>query len=194
MDLTASIAPNSDQLDAEDLLSGPRDVTIVEVRQGPSSDQPVNISLEEFDRPWRPAKTVRRILVAAWGPDASTYVGHRLRLYRDPEVKFGGMAVGGIRVSHLSHIEQRMQLALTSTRGKRGMHVIEPLTEAAATPVSRALPTPDDIAGATDREVLQGMWRQFPDGHPARGAIEARVAELDATPEQPELPVDGGEA
>lgn len=194
MDLTASIAPNSDQLDAEDLLSGPRDVTIVEVRQGPSSDQPVNIFLEEFDRPWRPAKTVRRILVAAWGPDASTYTGRRLRLYRDPDVKFGGMAVGGIRVSHLSHIESRMNLALTATRGKRGMHTIEPMPEAAPLPAARALPTPDEIAAETDRDALTAMWRQFPDGHPARAAIEARVAELDATPEQPELPVDGGEA
>ncbi len=187
MDLTASIAPNSDQLDAEDLLSGPRDVTIAEVRQGPSSEQPVNIFLQEFDRPWRPAKTVRRILVAAWGPDASTYVGRRLRLYRDPDVKFGGMAVGGIRVSHLSHIDKRMQLALTATRGKRGMHVVEPMPEAAPAVVE---PTVDEVAVETDVEALKALWRAA--GPEMRARIEARVAELNAAPEQPDLPVDGG--
>jgi hypothetical protein len=181
MDMTASIAPNSDQLDAEDLLSGPRDVTIVEVRQGPSGEQPVNIFLEEFDRPWRPAKTVRRILVAAWGPDAAAYVGHRLRIYRDPEVRFGGMAVGGIRVSHLSHIEKRMQLALTSTRGKRGMHVIEPLTKAAPQPLPRGgEPTAEQVAACTDVDTLKGMWRAS--GPERREQITARVAELKAAP------------
>lgn len=127
MDLTESIAPKSDQLDAEDLLTGPRLVTIAAVREGPSKEQPVNVYLREFDRPWRPSKTVRRILVAAWGAEASAYTGRRLVIYRDPEVRFGGMAVGGIRVSHMSHIEQRFTIALASTRGKRSPHIIEPL-------------------------------------------------------------------
>lgn len=132
MDLTDSIAPKSDQLDAEDLLGGPRLVTIAAVREGPSKEQPVNIYLREFDRPWRPSKTVRRILVAAWGAEASEYTDRRLVIFRDPEVRFGGMAVGGIRVSHLSHIEQRFTVALAVTRGKRAAHVIEPLTDDAS--------------------------------------------------------------
>ncbi|NKZ93745.1 hypothetical protein GS966_28905 [Rhodococcus hoagii] len=82
-----------------------------------SAEQPVNIHLVEFPgRPFRPSKTVRRILVSAWGPDASTYVGRRMSLYRDASVRFGGQEVGGIRVSHLSHIDKRLTLALTVTR------------------------------------------------------------------------------
>jgi hypothetical protein len=50
-----------------------------------------------------------------------------MTLYRDPAVRFGGSEVGGIRVSHLSDIEKRIQVALTVTRGKRQPFIIEPL-------------------------------------------------------------------
>lgn len=182
MDLTKSIEPKSDQLNAEDLLTGPVTVTIERVTEG-SAEQPVDVHLVEFPgRPYRPSKSMRRVMVSAWGKEAAVYAGRRMTLYRDPEVTFGRDKVGGIKISHLSHIEKRMSLALTVTRGKRSPHVVEPLTEAAPQPLPRALPTPEDIAAAFDRDVLQAMWRQFPDGHPARKAIEARVAELDAAP------------
>ncbi|NKU61704.1 hypothetical protein GS891_00190 [Rhodococcus hoagii] len=49
-----------------------------------------------------------------------------MTLYRDPAVRFGGQDVGGIRVSHLSHIDKRLTLALTVTRGRRAPYVVEP--------------------------------------------------------------------
>lgn len=129
MDLTDSIAPKSDQLNAEDMLAGPRTVTITEVRKGASAEQPVDIVLAEYGpgRPFKPSKTVRRILVAAWGPEASAYAGHRMVLYRDPSVKFGGVELGGIRVSHLSHIDKPMTVSLTTTRGKRAPYKVDVL-------------------------------------------------------------------
>ena len=42
------------------------------------------------------------------------------------------MDVGGIRVSHLSHIEARLTLALTVTRGRRAPFVVDPLPDAPA--------------------------------------------------------------
>ncbi|UTN91534.1 hypothetical protein SEA_PERIWINKLE_80 [Gordonia phage Periwinkle] len=128
MDLSETIAPKSDQLNAEDLLTGPRIVTVTEVRRG-SAEQPVEIVTAEFGpgRPFKPSKTVRRILVAAWGAEASAYPGRRMMLYRDPEVRFGGSAVGGIRVSALSHIDKKLTVALTVTRGRRAPYVVEPL-------------------------------------------------------------------
>lgn len=128
MDLTDTIAPKSDQLNAEDLLTGPRIVTVTEVRRG-SAEQPVEIVTAEFGpgRPFKPSKTVRRILVAAWGKEASAYTGRRMMLYRDPEVRFGGSAVGGIRVSALSHIDKPLSISLTVTRGRRAPYVVEPL-------------------------------------------------------------------
>ena len=132
MDLSDTIVPRSDQLNAEDLLTGPRTFTVEKVTKG-SAEQPVDIHLVEFPRrPFRPSKTVRRILVAAWGPDASTYVGRRMTLYRDPAVKFGGMDVGGIRVSHLSHIDKPLSVALTVSRGKRQPYTVQPLADAVA--------------------------------------------------------------
>jgi len=127
MDLRDTIAPRSDQMNAEDLLTGPRTFTVDRVSKG-SAEQPVDIHLVEFPgRPFRPSKTVRRILVNAWGPDANAYTGRRMTLYRDPAVKFGGMDVGGIRVSHLSHIDKPVTVALTVTRGKRLPYTVQPL-------------------------------------------------------------------
>ncbi len=129
--MTDSIAPRSDQMNAEDLLSGPRTFTIREVSKGASAEQPIDVHLVEFPegRPFKPSKTVRRIMVAAWGPDASKYAGRRMTLYRDPAVKFGGMDVGGIRVSHMSHLGKPLSIALAVTKGKRAMYVVKPLGE-----------------------------------------------------------------
>lgn len=154
MDISETIVPKSDQLNAEDLLTGPRTFTVAEVKKG-SAEQPVDIHLIEFPgRPFRPSKTVRRILVNAWGPEASAYVGRRMTLYRDPNVKFGGMDVGGIRVSHLSHIDKPISVALTVSRGKRQPYTVQPLKDdagagAATTPVLPA-PASRDRAGNRD--------------------------------------------
>jgi hypothetical protein len=51
-----------------------------------------------------------------------------LRLYGDPDVKFGGQKVGGIRISHLSHIDAPVEVSLTVTRGKRAPFIVQPLT------------------------------------------------------------------
>jgi hypothetical protein len=34
-------------------------------------------------------------------------------------VQFGGIKVGGIRISHMSHIDREMEMALTVTKAKR---------------------------------------------------------------------------
>ncbi|MBT2265880.1 hypothetical protein [Rhodococcus erythropolis] len=162
MDLTESIAPRSDQLNAEDLLAGPRTVTVEKVTKG-SSEQPVNIHLVEFPgRPFRPSKTVRRILVAAWGAEASAYTGRRMALYRDPAVRFGGQDVGGIRVSHMSHISKRLTLALTVTRGKRAPYNVDPLPDGPPVITSEQA---DDIAAlianAADKSELDAISAQL---------------------------------
>lgn len=176
MDLTDTIAPTSDQLDAVDLLSGPRTFTIKGVKAG-NSEQPVQIALEEFPRVWRPGKSMRRVLVAAWGPDASQYVGRRVTLYCDPTVVFGGQAVGGTRVSHLSHIDKPVKVPLLVTRGKSAIYVVEPLTEHAA-PSTPSEPTADEIAACEDVATLREMYRR---SSPERQEqIKARVSELQA--------------
>lgn len=129
-DLRDTIVPKSDQLNADDLLAGPLVVTVESVRRG-SRDQPVNVHLT--DRlPFRPCKSMRRVLVTAWGEDGRKWAGRSMRLYCDPEVKFGGVKVGGIRISHLSHIDSELMLPLTVTRGKRAPFTVKPLENGAA--------------------------------------------------------------
>jgi hypothetical protein len=129
MNLTQSIEPNSSQINADDLLANPRTVTITGVEAG-SAEQPVFIHVAEIpDRTWRPSKSMRRVLVTAWGPEASNYIGRRVTLVRNPEITFGRDKVGGIEVSHLSHISKPLTVALTATRGRRKNFTVEPLPD-----------------------------------------------------------------
>jgi hypothetical protein len=133
MDLTRSIEPNSSQVNADDLIASDRTVTITGVEAG-SAEQPVFVHLQEIpDRTWRPSKSMRRVLVAAWGPEASNYVGRRVTLTRNPDITFGRERVGGIEVAAMSHIEKPLTVALTATRGKRKNFTVQPLPDAAPT-------------------------------------------------------------
>ena len=132
MNLTESIAPKSDQLNADDLMAGPVTVTISEVTKG-SAEQPVDVHLVEFPgRAYRPSKSMRRIMVSGWGAEASTYAGRRLTLYRNAEITFGRDKVGGIEISHMSDIDKPLTVALTATRGKRKNFTVTPLPAARA--------------------------------------------------------------
>ena len=140
MDLTDSIASKSDQMDYQDFLGGDRTVTVTEVRRGPSPEQPVEIAVAEFDRPWRPAKSMRRVLVAAWGPDSTNYIGRRILLFGDPTVKWAGTAVGGIRIKAMDGLDKPLTVSLTLTRGKRAPFTVQPLPDQPTPP-----PIPEDV-------------------------------------------------
>ena len=175
MDLTHTIQPNSDQVNADDLMSGERTVTITGVEAG-SSEQPVFVHLDEFPgRTYRPSKSMRRVMVAAWGKEASVYTGRRMTLYRDPEVTFGRDKVGGIKISAMSHIDKPLAIALTATRGKRALHKVAPLPDALQ---PQPEPTEADVAACTDTDVLRDMWQRS--GDERRAQIMARKAELES--------------
>lgn len=175
MDISEMLVGKSDQLDNVDLLSGPRDFTITGVNKG-SVEQPLNIELAEYDRPWRPGLTMRRLLAHIWGKDASVYVGRRVRLYRDPDVTFGKDKTGGTRISHASHIDKAVTVSLPTSKGKFDAFTVQPLTE----PVAKATPSvsPADIAACTDQARLREWWGIA--GPDAQKLIEARAAELKA--------------
>lgn len=163
MDISNAAAPKSDQINADDLMSGPRVVTITETRRG-NAEQPVEIVTAEFGpgRPYRPGKSMIRVLINAWGAEASAYTGRRLKIFRDPDIKFGPEKVGGIRISHLSDIDKKLTLALTVTRGKRSPYVVEPLpagppliTDAQANEIAA------EIEKATDQTQLDAIGAQL---------------------------------
>jgi hypothetical protein len=154
MDISDTIVANSEQINADDLLGGPVTATITGVEKG-TADQPVFIHLAEFPgRTFRPAKSVRRVLVAGWGAEASAYVGRRLTIYNDQTVKWAGQEIGGVRVSALSHIDKPMTVALTVSRGKRTPITIQPLpTDTGALGAALA-----DINNAESIPALKAAW------------------------------------
>lgn len=131
MNLTDSIAPKSDQLDAIELVSGPRTFTIEKVSAN-NPDQPFNFHLKELDRVWRPGKSMRRVIVAAWGAEASAYVGQQVTLYCDPTVRFGNDITGGTRISHMTGIDKPLKVSLMVSRGKFSMFTVLPLEATSA--------------------------------------------------------------
>ena len=188
MDMTESIIPRSDQINADDLIAGPITVTITDAYPG-GAEQPVDITLAETPgRAYRPSKSMRRVLVAAWGKQSSAYVGRRLTLYRNPDITFGGAKVGGIEISHMSHLDKPLTLALTRARGKRTPFTVQPLAE----PVARDWQAEADTLAATlDVQALYALHAEAkesgatPDnlahiikrGREAKAAVEAAKAE-----------------
>lgn len=128
-DMSSVIVAKSDQLNSDDLISGPVTITITGVEIRPGTEQPVSIHFENDDgKPWRPCKSMCRVMVHCWGPDANKYVGHSLTLYRDPKITWGALAVGGIRISHMTDIAGTQILALTATKGNKKPFTVQPLT------------------------------------------------------------------
>ena len=156
-DISETLAPQSDQLDAVDLLGGARTFTITDVSKG-NDEQPVQVHLAEFPRVWRPGKSMRRVLAAAWGSDASTWTGRKVELYCDPAVMFGGQAVGGTRIARMSHIDKALKVPLLVKRGKSAIFTVQPLPADAVTqtrtPDLKALAAAFKAAGFTDKAAM----------------------------------------
>jgi hypothetical protein len=148
MDMTPTLAAKSNQLTTDDLIAGPLTITITSVSAG-TAEQPVAISYEgDGGKPWYPCKSMRRVLVAAWGADAKEYVGRGITLFRDPSVTYGGIQVGGIRISHLSGLDSPLSIALTVTRQKRSPYKVQPL---------KLAPPVDPVKQAADACVAAGL-------------------------------------
>lgn len=131
-DMRATIVAKSDQLNADDLMGG-RVLTIKinKVLLTAEAEQPVAIHFEgDNNKPYKACKSMRRVLVNVWGPDANVYVGRSLTLYRDDKVTFGGLAVGGIRISHMSNIDREITMALTASKANKRPFTVRPLTVA----------------------------------------------------------------
>lgn len=132
--LRKTVEPKSNQLNADDLIGTTKTIAVTAVKSG-DSDQPVAIHYEgDNGKPYKPCKSMRRVLIFAWGDDGRAWVGRSMTLYCDPEVKFGGVKVGGIRISHLSDIDKAIDLSLTVTRAKRQPYHVKPLKVEAAPP------------------------------------------------------------
>lgn len=127
MNITDTIEPKVDQLTADHLIGRTLTIRITDVRLS-AGEQPCEILYEgDNGLPYRPGKSMRRVLVHAWGADVKQYVGRSLTLYRDDDVQFGGLKVGGIRISHMSHIAGPLTMALTAKKGSKKAFKVQPL-------------------------------------------------------------------
>lgn len=153
-DLRPTIVPKSDQLNAEQLLGGPMTITVTDVRTSASEEQPVVVHYQgENGRPYKPCKTMRKVLIFAWGEDGRRWVGRSMTLYNDASVRFGGQDVGGIRISHLTDIDREIKVSLTATKGKKALHSILPLEVQPTEPQMSA----DEVLQVLRDASLQGM-------------------------------------
>ncbi len=117
----------SDQINAADLLGGPLVCRITDIELTGSAEQPISIYVDAHPQPWKPSKTSRRVLAACWSDvEPSQWVGRYVILRNDETVKWAGEAVGGIRSSHLSHIDGVKTIMVNTTRGKKGAQRVEP--------------------------------------------------------------------
>lgn len=127
-DISSTIIAKSDQLNAEDLMAGPRTIRVRDTKVLRGDEQPVLIFFDGDDgKPFKPCKSMRRVLANIWGKHASSWHGKRMTIYNDPTVKWAGQEVGGIRISHMEGIDSPQKMALTETRSKRKPFVVKPL-------------------------------------------------------------------
>jgi hypothetical protein len=214
VDMGSFIAPKSDQLNADDLIAGPRTITVTGVRASGKGDdqQPISINFEgDNGKPYKPCKSMRRVMVFVWGANSAAYVGRSMTLYRDESVQFGADKVGGIRISHMSHIDAPQSHALTATRGRRAPYTVQPMPRAASATAPSAAATPPyptvaDYEACTDVEALKTLkarsretWKQTPaDEAPliqaASKRATTRLAPKSTETEKASLQLDGTEA
>ena len=128
MDLSKTIVPKSDQLNADDLIAGSKTIRIRDIKMTDDEAQSVSIYYYgDNNKPFKPCKSVRRLLVQLWGANGLDFIGKRLTLYRDETVKWAGVEAGGIRVSHASHIDKPTKVLMTTSKNNRRPITVEPL-------------------------------------------------------------------
>lgn len=134
-DIGDTIAPKSNQMNADDLVGGPITLTITEVRVSNSGEQPVSVFFAEWPsgRPWKPSLGMRRWLMAVWGKKSAEYVGKRITLYRDDSVTWAGEAIGGIRIGAMSGIEGSRKLPLTLNSKQKVLVTVRGIADNAPT-------------------------------------------------------------
>lgn len=177
MDISAALAPKSDQLDAADLIGSPPQIfTITDVSENGAEladQQPVNIRLAEFPRVWRPSKGMLRVLADNWTKEVGIWVGRQVELYGDPEVMFGKEKRGGTRISRLSHIDAPKTTLVNPRGGRNAYWTVKPLPTAAPQPTSAELAA--QVVAALADATTEAEVREWGNRAHARGLLDIQV-------------------
>lgn len=175
--LAKACEPKSDQLNADDLMFAPVDVTIVKVKPG-NKEQPIVIELANGVRPYKPCKTMIRLLRTHFGDNAQDWINQQLILFRDPEAEYGGVKMGGIRISHATGLTAPKTFIITIRRGWRREYTLLPMPYVVdVIKEIAAAKTPEELA--VIGQILQGKSDAIK--ATVRGAYAARKKLLEAT-------------
>lgn len=131
VDISHTIVPKSDQLNADDLIAEPRTIHITRVEVKKDPKQPVWIFFDgDEGKPWKPCLGMRRVIIKFWGKESDNYIGKSVTLIRDDSVEYGGAEVGGIRIFGMSHIDGPQAAIVTLKRGRRKLLTVQPIKAA----------------------------------------------------------------
>jgi len=190
-EVRASIVAKSNQLNADDLITGPITVEITGVTRG-DKEQPVTVAISGGHQPYKPCKTMRRVLIAVYSDDPKLWIGQRMTLFCDPSVVFGGVRVGGVRISHLSGLAETKTFMLTKTRGKKEAVTVHPIAAISPEDQKYIAAATEELNAAESLEELQGHGEMLKTKSKAiqdaiRPAYATRLKALkQPTPEQPD--------
>lgn len=174
MSMMQTVIPKSDQLNFDDFISGQsKTIKITKVKVNPSAEQKCTINYEgDEGKPYKPNKSMCRVLFKVWGEDENTYAGKFLTLYGDQKVRFGALEVGGILISHMSGIDKDVTVMLTSTRANKKPFTVKPITVA-------KLPSEADwLSDIACVPTLDGLQSKFKDAYKQFEKIPEAVKRL----------------
>lgn len=159
------IVIKSDQINAEDFGVGEsKTITITRYKVTGNGDQPLSLYFTgDKGKAYRPCKTIMKVLDAVWGEELDNYVGRSMTLICDPKVRFGADEVGGIRLTHVSHINAPMSVMVTVTRSVKKPYRVLPLhivpgAEISTSDALHAL----HVSAGDGLSALQEAWGMLP--------------------------------
>jgi len=167
--------PKSDQLNADTLLGGPIIVRITSFALTGKDTQPWAVGIDKYPtRPFKPCKTMRRILKASFGKKGELWVGELLKLFRDPTVTYGGKPSPGVRISGVSKLPTNDQgviinpFPITISNREKSEILLELLTDESTAPATEAIPFEDEEFLATARVELAAASEEVLKGYGER--------------------------
>lgn len=167
LDMTASTEARSDQINAADLVT-PRTYTIEKVTKG-TAGYPFDFHMVESPgKVYRPNLGMRRIFVRGWGSKPAAYHGRRVTLFNEPSVIYAGAEVGGIRISHLSHLDKPLKTSLVISQKKKEPYIVQPLPDAPTAPT----PSKPDPSKAIEWFASQGVVQSVLEAHLSKPVTE----------------------
>ncbi len=126
VDFTETIIAKSDQLNAAD-IAGSMTITITDAKTLKGNDQPIHIFYEGGgNKPWKPCKSMRRVMATLWGAKVDLK-GRQVTLVCDPTVTWAGQEVGGIRITHMSHIDGKRTIPVRASKHVVKQYMVLPI-------------------------------------------------------------------